>query len=166
MNLPIASIRNIRDQLVEAFPEMADDELLLVDMLDGETGAIDWIASLVRKNREDKASVAALKTLIGEYQERASRLDARAKASADAVCKIMEAIGVRKIERPEFTASLRTVPPRPLILDAAALPDRCVTVETVRKPNLDEIKRLLNDGRSVAGATLSNGSETLTVRVR
>lgn len=166
MNLPylLSQWQGIRDQLLADFPDI--DAETLADTLDGETGALDAVASLIRRSREDEASADAVRVLAKQYQERASRLDARSRAGKNAATKLMQALEVRKVERPEFTASFRAIPRRPIITDLNALPDRCVTVETVKKPNVDEIKRLLDDGTPVPGATMSNGGESLTVRVR
>lgn len=164
MSLPLASIRAIRDRLIEAYPELAEDNTALTDMLDGETGAIDFIAALIRQSKEDEASVKGLKALIDDYQARAERLKQRATAKKEAAFNVMQELGLRKVERPEFTASVSRRSPKVIITDRTLIPDDFWTV--IRKENTTDIGKALKAGEHVPGATLSNAEESLTVRIR
>ena len=73
----------------------------------------------------------------------------------------MEETGVRKIELPECTLSLLSVPPSVIIIDESLLPDDFCTI--VRKPDRKSIKAALEDGE-VPGAMMSNGGTALSVR--
>jgi len=75
----------------------------------------------------------------------------------------MEATELRKMELPEATLSIRSVAPSVIITDEENLPDIACKFE--RKPDKAKIKELLASGW-VAGATLSNGTKSLTIRIK
>lgn len=161
------SYRRIADRLIAEFPELADDPETLQDTMDGLHGAQDIIASLIRKSREDERMAMALKSLMDEYQERGLRLLQRSKARKDGAMELMGELGLKKIERPEFTLTVSQGPQSVIITDASKLPDTLFShPEPV--PDKTRIKAALlrDDPEAKAGASLSNGSPVLRVLVR
>jgi hypothetical protein len=132
-------------------------------MTEGLTSASDLVAILVRRSRADEAYASALTTMIRHMTDRRSRYDARADRHRLAAQQLMDACELRKVEMADFTASIRAVPPRVEIDDEAALPDDLCKM--VRQPDKAAIKEALATG-AVAGAHLTNGSETLTIRTK
>ena len=162
--LAAAEWNRARESLLAEFPELADDAEALADTLDGEVQALGVVARLIRDAREDDAMADALTPMQRDMAERKSRLSSRADKRRDIALKLMNAIGERKIVRPDFTASVRAVPPKVIVMDDAALPDDVCKFE--RKPDRGAIKEALERGEAVAGAVLGNGSETLTIRTK
>lgn len=158
--------KRLKARLLVDFPELAHDEQALQDTLDGETAAIDVIASLIRKSKEDEVMAAGLDAYINKLIDRRSRFLDRSERQRQAAFDLMQAIEVRNVTRPEFTASITAGQKRPVIVDESLLPDRCVVTKTTRRPDMNEIGRLLKDGKEVPGAVLSNGTETLRVSQR
>jgi hypothetical protein len=76
--------------------------------------------------------------------------------------KVMEAANLSKLVLPAATLSLRPTGPAVRILDDKKIPEAYWRVK--REPNLVAIKAALLDGELVAGATLSNGGQTLAIR--
>ncbi len=152
-----------REALLQAFPELGEDEATLRDTLEGITHAPDLIATFIRDARADEAFANSLGSMVKDMGERKQRLQMRADRRRLAAQHLMDACGLRKIEMPDFTASLRAVPPRVEVDDEAALPDSLC--KTVRSPDKAAIKEALAVG-AVAGAHLTNGGETLTVRTK
>ena len=150
-----------REALLQAFPELADDEITLRDTLEGITHAPDIIARFIREAREDEAYMAALATMIREMSDRKSRFEIRAQRRRLAAQNLMNAIELRKLEQADFTASIRAVPPRVEIDDETMLPDSLCKM--VRQPDKAAIKEALAKGH-VAGARMTNGGETLSIR--
>lgn len=153
--------KRLRADLLARFPDI--DPETIQDTLDGETGALDAVARLIRSGREDEASAAGLKDYINTLTARSERLTERAKARKAAALSMMQEIGVRKIERPDFTASVIPGPMSVLILDAASLPDWAFKEPPPPIPNKGMIRTLLGEGRSIPGAILSNGEPYLKV---
>jgi hypothetical protein len=152
-----------REALLQAFPELAEDEIALRDTLDGITYAPDLVALFVRDALEDESLAEALALRIKAMNERKTRLLSRSDRRRLAAQNLMQACDIRKVEQPDFTASIRNVPPKVEIDDEAALPDALCKV--VRQPDKAAIKEALATG-AVTGARLTNGSETLTIRTK
>ena len=152
-----------REALLEAYPELAEDMEALSDTLEGVTYAPELIAGFIRDAREDDAMADALGSMIKDMQERKQRLGNRADKRRSAAMAIMQAIGLTKLEQPDFTASIRRVPPKVEITDETAIPDFYIKV--VRSPDKTLLKEALAKG-PVPGAALSNGGETIALRFK
>ncbi len=159
----VAEYHRQRENLLLQFPELAEDQQALEDTLEGATFAVDIIADLIRAAREDEVYITALSLMIREVSDRKARFENRATRRRQTAQHLMDAIGIRKLEQPDFTAHIRATPPRVEIEDEDALPDSLC--KTVRSPDRVAIKEALATG-AVAGAHLTNGSETLTVRTK
>lgn len=157
----IVAYQRQRDRLLAEFPEMSEDPVLLSDTLEGMFDTNTVIASFIRRAREDEANADALAGMLKDMGARRSRLQLRADKYRASALAMMDAIGMRKLEQPDFTASIRAVPPRVEIEDEAAIPDDLCKV--VRTPDKTKIKEALSIG-PVDGARMTNGGETLTLR--
>ena len=155
--------RQQREALLQAFPELGQDEATLQDTLEGISSAPDLIASFIRQAREDEAMAGALKAMIGEMADRKSRLSIRAERRYTAAQRLMDACGLRKIIMPDFTAWISNTAPTVIVEDESALPDS--VHRTVRVPDKAKIKAALAKG-PVDGARMSNGGATLNLRVK
>ena len=155
--------RRQRDALLTLFPELADDETTLADTLEGMTHAPELIAQFIRAAREDEAMAEAVSGMARDMSERKARLTNRANRRREAALALMSAIDLPRLEQPDFTASIRSVPPKVEIIDEDALPDRFMNVTYT--PDKSAIKDALAKG-PVAGAQFSNGGQSLTIRNR
>lgn len=158
-----AEYQRQREALLAAYPELADDATALTDTLEGITYAPELIASFIRDAREDEAMAEAVSGMARDMSERKSRLTNRANRRREAALALMSAIDLPKIEQPDFTASIRNVPPKVEIIDETALPD--ALCKTIRSPDKAAIKEALANG-PIAGAQLSNGGQSLTIRTK
>lgn len=152
-----------REALLAEHPDLADDPDTLLDTLDGIADAGDVIARLVRKARLDRATAAALKTLQDDMAMRRARYEARGDRLEAAALSLMQAIGERKIERPDLTISVRAGRPE-LIVDDDALPDAFCAF--TRRPDRVAIRNALTGGVEVPGARLGNAAPSLSVRAK
>ena len=160
----IATWNRARETILADYPDLADDLDALTDTLDGEADALDIVAGMIRAANRRYAMADGLKPLMQDMTERKARLADGGDKLMAAAQSVMDAIGVRKVERPDFTAWLRATPPKVQIIDETALPDRAW--RTTRSVDKTEIKKLLADGLEVPGAALTNGGESLTVRTK
>ncbi len=159
----IAEFWRVQEGLLQAYPELAEDQVALRDMTEGLTNASDLVAILVRKALDDAALSDALNIRIRDMIEREHRISSRGQRHRIAAQKLMEACDLRKVEMADFTASVRAVPPKVEIDDEAALPDSLC--KTVRSPDKAAIKAALEE-HPVPGARMSNGGETLSIRTK
>lgn len=153
----------IRAALLEEFPELRDDAEALADTLDGEADAPDIIAALVRQSREDEAAATAVGGLARTYAERSARLAHRAEKRREAALRLMQAIELRSLKRPEFTLTVQTYPGKPEVYDEEALPNTCFRYR--RSVDFSALKEEMAAG-DVPGARMTNGHEGLVVRTK
>jgi len=153
------SPRRIEQAMAEAMKlrELVGDEdaQLLADTIEGETDVFSLIDRLAERALADKL-------LVERGKERLKRIEAREDRARAIVQKMMEALGVAKLDRSLATLSVSAGPRSVQIVDQAAIPDGYwrKSVDKV------EIAKQLKAGNAVAGAELSNGAPVLTLRSR
>lgn len=150
--------------LVLRYPELESDEQLRADMIEGETGAFEFLSMIVRTIGETNALASGTAEYAKELGERKARLERRIEALRSLAFSIMQKAELRKAELPEATLSLRNGTPKVVIVDETAIPEDCTKV--IRSPDKTAIKDKLTRGEEVAGAHLSNGEPSLSIRVK
>lgn len=153
------------DVLKEQLREIAGDDLDVIrDTLEGEIdlrGLISWAAE---KNVEDAALVAGLTDTLKRLKERQDRIEKRIGMRRVAILAAMASGEIKSIETPVGTITRKAVPPSVLILDEAAIPS---DFWKPSDPKLDKkaVGEALKAGREVPGAMMSNGGETIQIKV-
>jgi hypothetical protein len=159
-------IRTAIGALMLGYPELADDDELRADTMEGEVGLNDFIGRVLRQMQDRRIMVEGIDALMEEYTARRDRAVRTIDGYRAVILKLMLAAELAKIELPEATVSTRKVAPKVVIDDEAAIPDICKTQKVVESIDKAFIKRCLDDGMNIPGARLSNGDVGLTVRVR
>lgn len=160
----MAEAQAFRAGLLAHDPELAGDPDLILDTMDGETDALDLARRLVRFALAAEGQARAAKERADALAARAKRFRDRSATARGTVLAMMDALGVKRLDDPEFTASRGMGRQSVHVSDADAIPDALVRVERV--PDAAAIKQALDAGQDVPGAVLSNSSPTLTVRTR
>lgn len=155
----------IKERLLAEFPDLAEDEAALFDTLDGLTEFNEIAVALIQSAEDDAAFADALGVRMADMQIRRDRFKKRHDAKRAAVAQAMETVGVKKIEAPECTLSLRAVPPKVVVIDEAQIPDAYWREKTVRSVDRDALKNALKT-ETIPGAQMSNGGVGLTVRTK
>jgi hypothetical protein len=143
---------------------MAEDDVLRMDAIAGETEALEFLDLIVRQIEDTKALEEGTAARIKELSERKSRFERRQEALRALCFKIMQTGDIKKAELSIATLSIRAGTAKVVIHDEAALPLDCV--KTSITPDKTAIKEKLQGGATVAGAYLSNGEPTLSIRVK
>lgn len=143
--------------------DLFEDEEAWLLALESETDMDTLLTSIVRRIEDSKALVLGTKDRAEELAARRKRFEGRIESLRNLAFKIMEAADVAKIELPEVTLSVRNVAPSVIITDEDNLPDIACKFE--RKPDKAKIKELLATGL-VAGAAMTNGGKTLSIRIK
>ena len=156
--LDLAAIRRIADHVRAIDP---DDEGMLADMIEGESDAFEMVDTLLLRIGTLEGYITANKEHIAFLAERNKRFSAGVDAARAAIGKVLEATGLRKIERAEGTVSLRRVPPS--LMDGP-LPSDARFIRTKAEADKKAIKAAIEAGEHVPGWSLSNGGETISVR--
>lgn len=159
--LELAALMGALEDLRKAYPEIEEDESLLLGMVEGETNAFEVLAAITHEMMEAAEMKTAIASRAKALAERKSRYDRKEDALRALAQRIMDAAGLRKAELAEATLSIRPGSASVIITDEAELPDQFVKIK--RDPLKNEIKAAIKSGEFVPGAMLSNGSETLNV---
>lgn len=148
----------IRDMLGDDY----DDETFF-DTLDGETDAADIADYLLRKRAESLALAEAAKAQADALAARAKRIKERAQAYDKGLLDLLGATGMKKMERPAATVSIRAGSVSTKITDPDAIPTQLCRIK--REPDKTAIKAQIEAGEAVPGAELERGPDTISVRV-
>ena len=165
MNLEFAATtyRTIRDRIRAHDPQI--DEQTLADTVEGLTDVHEILQAIVRAALADEAMARGLKCRLSDMQGRLERLQDRAAKRRQIVRDVMVELDLKKLNAPDFSASIRVGSPALLVLNEDAVPS------IYWQPGEPRLKRQvladeLKHGSEVPGVALSNPEPILSVRVR
>jgi Siphovirus Gp157 len=152
-------------RLREEDPELMQDERLFADMLEGETdNAMDVLDRIIRASIVATSFAKEAAERADAIADRARRYKARADNLRGCAFAALYALELPKLERPDFTASVRAGQSSVFVEDEAAVPD--ALCRFTRTPDKTLIGAALKAGNTVAGAKLLDGIPSLSVRTR
>jgi len=155
----------LKEKLLEAFPNLIEDEAALYDTLEGMTDFNELVQHIISSALDDEAMVGAIGNRIADLQARAERLNERIANKRRVVGAAMEMAGVRKIEGVEATISLRAVPPKLVIVNEDEIPGTFWKEKIVKSIDKEALKEALKT-EIIPGAQMGNGSTTLAIRTK
>lgn len=164
-NFLAADVANLAaeiDGLFAAYPELAEDEQLRADMLEGETNLHAVLERLLGVEREANSLAAAVANRIADLQSRKARAERRKEAMRGLMLRLLKAADLQKAPLTEATISVTKGRDSVEITDEAAVPARFLKV--VKTPDKTAIGEALKAGKTVKGAALKTGEPTLSVR--
>jgi hypothetical protein len=165
MTNPIIAAENIISQinaLLSEYPQLAEDEDLLKDTLEGNTRFNEVMDKFLGDMRENETLAEAISQRIGKLRERQTRLTHRAQFYRSLMHRLMDFAGIRSVSLTEAKISVVNSPEKVIITDESAIPDDFMRI--TKEPNKAAIKTALKSGSIISGATLSNGGSTISVR--
>ena len=162
LTLDAAALAREFDALFAAYPEMADDEELRRDMLDGETSITRVLLHAYDVLTSAKIVQAGIDTVLVDLKARKDRFARREDAMRSLMLGILEAAHLPKLELPVATLSVRDGTTSVAITDLEALPQGYF--KTIRQADKTAIKASLEQGEAIPGAELVTGERSLTVR--
>jgi Siphovirus Gp157 len=155
--------RTLRDRIRDQDPQI--DEQTLADTVEGLTDLHEIVTAIIRSALSDEALATALKCRIGDMQGRLDRLQDRASKRRQIAKDVMVELDLKKLNAPDFTASIREGTPALMVIDEEAVP------KIYWEPSEPRLRRQvltsdLKQGEEIAGVTLSNPEPVLSVRTR
>ena len=152
------------DLLMREHPELADDEELRLDVLEGETSLDEVLTGVVGRCMEAESMASAIKLRIDSLNERKSRFSRQRDFWRSLILRIMQTAELQKLPLPEATLSVTKGRLTVIVDDEEELPLKFQNIKVTanKKLILDELKA----GGSVEGCSLSNGPPTLTIRTK
>ena len=165
MNLEFSAIhyRTIRDRIRAQDPQI--DEQTLADTVEGLTDVHEILAAVVRAALADEALATGLKCRISDMQGRLDRLQDRAAKRRQIAKDVMVELDLKKLNAPDFSASIREGMPSLIVLNEDAVPS------IYWQPSEPRLKRQelayeLKQGAEIEGVALSDPEPILSVRTR
>lgn len=163
MMIDLSRIRRMADLI--ATSDDRDDEPGFLDTLEGETDALEIADHLISEALGDDALSEAIKTEEAALALRRKRIEDRARSKRRAMLDLLDAAGVKKMERPRATISRRAGSIRVEIEDESSVPTQLMTVKTTASPDKAAIKAQIEAGSDVPGCALVRGEDSISLRV-
>lgn len=142
--------------------DLGDDETLLHDTVEGQTNLLEFIEKAMRQVSQDEGMIDGIDVEIARLEARKKRYRQRIDKTEAVVLHALEETGMRSIELPTCTLSVRVGKPSVQIYDEEALPQGFWRWK--KEPNKQFIKETIQSGEQVPGASLSNTPPFLMIR--
>lgn len=153
------------ERLKVTHPEIwSDDEKLLEDSLEAETGLKELLDLIFKYQALAKADAEGTAHLINDLKGRQSRKERQAEALRDMALKLLLDANLTTIKLKGASLSVHPGQPKVQIIDESAIPPDLFRVK--REPDKLAIKERLYAHENVPGAELSNAEPFLVVRIK
>lgn len=160
VDLTLMQLDAIKRDLADQF---TDDERGWLDLIEGETDALEIVKKLLDGIEADEGDDAVLALQIAARQARSKRCNARIAARRQSIMAIMQSAGLKKLPLPEATLSLGSTKAKLAINDTAAVPAEYG--DTIVKPSMDKIKAAFPlDGPLPNWLRVDDARPSLTIR--
>jgi hypothetical protein len=165
IEIAMAAWHSVRARLLDEDPSLENDEAALAELLGHVDGEVEHIlARVLRAAVHAEVMEKAAAEQAKMTAARAKRYEARGDSLRGLAFAMMDAIGKRKVELPDLTASIVNGRQGVRITDEKLIPDIYVEVVTERKPDKATILSALKASVAVPGAELGNGLDYLTIK--
>ena len=163
LSLEVTKYQLLKQRLLSEYPQSDDDTLQ--DTLEGITELHEMIAAVIRSALVDEALQTGLRSRLDDMKQRLGRVELRCEKKRQLALEAMSEVGLKKLEQPDFTASVRAGSPPLVVVSEAEIPP-CYWVP--QRPKLDRqalLADMKRDGE-VRGVQLGNPKPILTVRTK
>ena len=163
----------------------ADDEQLVLDMIEGETRFLDLIDALLLRRAESLGHVEGLDAAIANLEARKARFKARAESAKALIEQALTLAELPKLERPAATLTMSARAPSLIVTEESAVParfwrtpdpvldkkaliaalrERRKAIESLPEDPEARAAALAAIPEDIPGVELSNAAPTLTIR--
>ncbi len=151
-------------KLIEAYPELAEDETLRADMIEAETGADKIIEKAFEERQHAEMMAGAIKSRELVMAERRGRYERKSEAMKRLIRSVMQAADLDKLTLTEATISITKPRASVNVLDVDELPQGFYRVK--READKTALKSALEKGETVPGAELALGEPGIAFRTK
>lgn len=162
LEMDVKQVEQHVDWLISEYPELAEDEALRADMVEGEMDLESLLGRILSHYAEADMMVEAIKLRASDLSSRRARYESRMKAFRALAKRVLMASGKQSMTLAEATISISKPRERAIVSDVSQLPQGFVTIE----PKLAEILKSLKAGEAVPGAALQLGDAGLSIRTK
>jgi len=157
----LTDLRAAHAALIEAHPEIAEDDAFLADIIEGETDANAIMERLVIERAEAIANGEAMDALAEKYTQISDRWTMRAENRRKLMGLVLDATGLRKMVTPAGTVSVSPGRVSLSLADDFSPPQGYA--RTRIEPDKAAIKAALEAGETMPGASLVTGKPIVKV---
>lgn len=150
--------------ILAAYPELADDEQLRADTIEGATSADVILSRIAGQILDAKALSAAQQSRIDDLKSRQAGSERRGEAMRKLALRLLQAADLPRMKLPEATLTVAKGRDSVEVTDESGLPAWAWKTDVVRAVSKTAIKEALDGGIAVAGARIKTGEPTLQVR--
>ena len=162
IEIDVAAIRAQIDRLIIANPELAEDEALLLDTLEGETEMHALASRLLDAEAEASANVLGIENRESSLSIRKARFNRTAIFLRGLLLSLMEISRIDKLVLPEATVSITKGRQNAVIDDESQIPQGFIRIEkTILKK---EIAVAIKAGEYIPGVHMEPTRPSLTIR--
>lgn len=151
-------------KLIEAYPDLAEDETLRADMVEGETDATRIIERALSERQEAETMAGAIKAREVDLAARRGRFERKSDAMRSLIRSVMQAASLDKLTLTEASLSIAKGRRSVNVVNVDDLPQGFF--KTVRQADKTAIKSALERGDAIPGAEMVTGDEVLTIRTK
>jgi len=151
-------------KLISDNPDLAEDELLRLDVLEGQTDIMKVIGKALEEAQTAKAFASGLKDYEADIHARRGRFERKEAAMKSLIRSIMLSADLDKLMFTGATLSISKPRASVNVLNVDELPQGFYRLK--KEADKTALKKALEAGEKVPGAELSLGEETLTIRVK
>lgn len=143
-------------RLIDDHPELADDPILRLDMIEGETDALAIIERMAKAIAQRTAYAQADRATATEFVETARRHETAADRMRGVILDLMLAADLSKARLPGGgLVSVGHSKPSPVVQEPAKVPEQLCTIA----PSLSAIRAYIAaEGVTPPGVAMSNGA--------
>ena len=147
--------------IAEALPDDDPDKL---ELLNNEADYSQRMDKAIFVLKESQEFAKSIKSIIESYQIRQKQFNSKAENIKKYIGLLMDAANERSYKSAAGTISYRSVAPSVVVVDEDKVPDNykktTITIDKIA------LKKALQEGKAIEGASLSNGGESLQIRIK
>lgn len=151
-------------ETIELHHEALDDPDIMVILVEGETDLMRAFDRMIDADTCDEALIQGLKAAKDTMAARLHRFEERKRSRRAIIEQALMLMRCQTLQRPGATVSLTERSPSLVVDEEAQVPAQYFDLKPVL--NRRRTKEALESGEEIAGARLSAGSVTVTVRRR
>lgn len=141
-----------------------DDEQARADAVEGETSLMEAIDKALERKTLVEAHIEGLKAAQQRLKDRKERFENQVERIRGVIAGAMEAIDVKRLERPTATLTLALPSPQVQITAESELPSAYLVEKVTVSPDKRKLLADLKAGATIPGAELKNGAPALQIR--
>lgn len=150
--------------LMAAYPELAEDDVLLLDTIEGCCNLFEVAAKAVELKAEADAMADAIKARISDLESRKGRFSRQSDAMRKLIKGLMEAAGQTKLTLPEATISIAKGREKIVVDDVNALGQGFYRTERIA--DSAAIKAAIDAGETIPGVRKETGEPSLRIATK